>query len=59
MLLGGIGILSELCSNMFAMARVGGWTAHCLEQLENSRLIRPRNEYVGNHDREWVPVNDR
>ena len=30
-----------------AIARAGGWIAHCFEQLETGRLIRPQSKYVG------------
>jgi citrate synthase len=43
----------------FAVARVGGWTAHVLEQAREDRLIRPRAAYVGPIDRAWVPVHER
>lgn len=58
-LLHGIGIPSELFTPTFAVARVGGWTAHCLEQLADNRLIRPRATYTGETDRGWVPRNER
>ena len=58
-LLHGIGIPSELFTTTFAIARVGGWTAHCLEQLDDNRIIRPRSSYVGGENREWQPVEDR
>lgn len=43
----------------FAVARVGGWTAHVLEQAREDRLIRPRAAYVGPIDRTWVPLSER
>jgi citrate synthase len=43
----------------FAVARVGGWTAHVLEQAREDRLIRPHAAYVGPYDRPWVPVDGR
>jgi citrate synthase len=43
----------------FAVARVGGWTAHVLEQTREDRLIRPRAAYVGPLDRVWVPEEER
>jgi citrate synthase len=43
----------------FAVARVGGWTAHVLEQAREDRLIRPRAAYVGPIDRAWVPLEAR
>ncbi|EFW90705.1 Citrate (Si)-synthase [Haladaptatus paucihalophilus DX253] len=58
-LLHGIGIPSELFTTTFAIARVGGWTAHCLEQLDDNRIIRPRSAYVGGENREWQPVEER
>lgn len=44
---------------MFAMARVAGWAAHILEQLEDNRIMRPRVRYVGELDRVWVPLEER
>ncbi|MFC3476910.1 citrate synthase [Halobacterium litoreum] len=58
-LLNGVGVPKELFTPTFAVARAGGWTAHCLEQLEDNRLIRPRASYVGDTDREWTPVDER
>jgi citrate synthase len=58
-LLNGVGIDRDLFTPTFAVGRVGGWTAHCLEQLGDNRLIRPRGVYVGEFDREWVPADDR
>ena len=58
-LLHGIGIPRELFSTIFAISRVGGWTAHCLEQLDDNRLIRPRSNYVGELDRSWTGVDGR
>ena len=42
-----LGIPIDLFTPIFAVSRVSGWTAHCLEQYANNRLIRPRTEYVG------------
>ncbi|WP_101297651.1 citrate synthase/methylcitrate synthase [Halegenticoccus soli] len=58
-LLHGVGVPRELFSATFGVARVGGWTAHCLEQLEDNRLIRPRSSYVGATGREWTPIEAR
>jgi citrate synthase len=32
---------------MFACSRVGGWSAHILEQKRTGRLFRPSARYVG------------
>ena len=42
-----LGIDLDLFTPLFAMSRVSGWTAHCLEYLQDNRLIRPRCDYVG------------
>jgi len=47
LLLHGLGLPSELFTPTFAVSRVLGWTAHCLEQLREGRLIRPESKYVG------------
>ena len=36
---------------LFVAARVVGWTAHIMEQLEANALIRPLSEYVGVEER--------
>jgi len=59
LLLHGLGLPTELFTPLFAVGRVAGWTAHCLEQLDHGRLIRPQSEYVGERDRRWVPLEAR
>ncbi len=59
MVLHGIGLPTELFSPTFAIGRVGGWTAHVLEQQENNRLIRPQSEYIGLTNLKWVPIEKR
>ena len=54
-----LGIPTDLFTLIFAMSRMSGWGAHVLEQLENNRLIRPREEYVGPRDVHWVPIEKR
>jgi citrate synthase len=34
-------------TSMFTCARVGGWSAHILEQKKLQRLVRPSALYVG------------
>ncbi|MFB6286165.1 MAG: citrate synthase [Candidatus Bipolaricaulia bacterium] len=59
LVLHGVGLPSELFSPTFATGRVGGWTAHVLEQLAHNRLIRPQSEYDGPTDRTWTPMEER
>ncbi|HEX6052172.1 MAG TPA: citrate synthase/methylcitrate synthase [Gemmatimonadaceae bacterium] len=47
LLLHGLGLPTELFTVTFAVGRVAGWSAHCLEQLREGRLIRPQSAYVG------------
>lgn len=54
-----LGIPTSLFTNIFACARVAGWTAHVLEQLEDNRLIRPKAEYVGPERRSARPIEQR
>ena len=59
LLLYGLGLPTELFTPTFAVGRVAGWTAHCFEQRELDRLIRPQSEYVGAEDRTWAPLEER
>jgi citrate synthase len=51
-----LGIPRRLFTNIFACARMAGWTAHILEQYADNRLIRPQSEYTGPPER---PVPSR
>jgi citrate synthase len=53
------GIPTEFFPAVFALSRTPGWLAHTLEQYEDSRLIRPRAEFVGPADRAWQPPSRR
>ncbi|OWK42976.1 Citrate synthase (si) [Fimbriiglobus ruber] len=44
---------------MFAMARIAGWAAHVIEQLDHNRLIRPRSIYNGPAPRDVRPISER
>jgi citrate synthase len=54
-----MGIGPDLFTPIFAMARVSGWLAHWLEQLRENRLFRPDQIYSGEHNRPYVPINQR
>ncbi len=51
-----LGIPTDLFTPIFAIARMAGWTAQVLEQLEDNRLYRPLTKYVG--PTELSPVAD-
>ena len=59
LLLHGLGLPTGIFTPTFAVGRVAGWTAHCFEQLESGRLIRPQSEYSGGRERRWLPVKER
>jgi len=54
-----MGLALDLYTPIFAMARVAGWAAHVIEQLDHNRLMRPRALYVGPPHRQVTPIGDR
>jgi citrate synthase len=55
-----LGIPIDLFTPIFAVSRVSGWTAHCLEQYSNNRLIRPRTDYIGpQYPQTFLPLEQR
>jgi citrate synthase len=54
-----LGIPLDLFTNVFACARIAGWTAHIQEQYRNNRLIRPAVTYVGPRDKKVAPIAQR
>ena len=54
-----LGIPKDLFTNIFAMARMAGWTAHIIEQHKDNRLIRPQSEYTGPSGRKVTPIASR
>src|SRR5215218_4062965 len=55
-----LGIPIDLFTPIFAVSRVSGWTAHCLEQYANNRLIRPRTDYIGpSYPQTVLPLEQR
>lgn len=59
LLLHGLGLETDIFTPTFAIGRTAGWLAHCFEQINYGRLIRPQSRYTGVMDREWVPVGKR
>ena len=49
----------ELYTPIFAIARIAGWSAHRLEELQNAgKIIRPA--YIGvKSTQEYVPIENR
>jgi citrate synthase len=56
-----LGIPVEMFTVIFAIGRMPGWIANFLEISTdpNSRIYRPRQVYVGNPKRPYVPIRER
>ncbi len=54
-----LGIPSDLFTPIFAIARVAGWLSHWLEQMQNNRIYRPEQIYVGKNNVPYVPLAQR
>jgi len=54
-----LGLPVDLYTPLFVVARVVGWSAHVIEQLDHNRLIRPRGLYRGPAVRKWKPFTER
>ena len=54
-----MGIERDLYTPIFALARVSGWLAHWQEQLEDNRIFRPSQIFVGHDDRTFVSRDAR
>lgn len=48
-----MGVDAENFTPIFAIARVSGWLAHWIEQLENNRIFRPTQIYKGSEPRSY------
>jgi citrate synthase len=54
-----LGIPAALFTNIFACARMPGWTAHIMEQQLDNRLIRPDATYTGPDGLHVIPISQR
>lgn len=54
-----MGIPEDIFISIFAMGRIPGWTVQVMEQFADNILLRPRLEYVGPMDVEYVPIAAR
>jgi citrate synthase len=50
---------SSLFTPLFAISRVAGWSAHWIEQVSQNRIYRPIQQYIGDHGREYIPIEQR
>jgi citrate synthase len=54
-----LNISGDLFTPIFAIGRTSGWVAHVLEQYAHNQLIRPRAQYTGPLEQEWVALDRR
>jgi citrate synthase len=56
-----IGFPPSMFTPLFALGRMPGWIAQWREMIRDpdTRIGRPRQLYVGETERQWVPVNER
>jgi citrate synthase len=54
-----MGLDIDIYTPIFAMARVAGWSAHIIEQLDHNRLMRPRALYIGPPHRSVEAIDKR
>jgi citrate synthase len=54
-----MGIPTDLFTPVFAISRVAGWLAHLLEQLQDNRIFRPSQIWMGEADRTLTPIGER
>jgi citrate synthase len=56
-----LGLPVEMFPVMFAIGRTSGWIAQWLEMVQDpeQKIARPRQIYTGDHDRDYVPIEER
>jgi len=55
-----MGFPMEMFTVLFAIPRTSGWLAHFQELLsQDTKIARPRQLYVGNDERDFVPMHQR
>jgi len=54
-----VGLPGDLFTPTFGVARVAGWTAHILEQMQKNRLMRPDSIYIGPKGYTFTPIDQR
>jgi citrate synthase len=52
-------IPTDIFTPIFAMSRVSGWLSHWIEQIQDNKIFRPTQNYVGSDDREYSDINGR
>ena len=54
-----LGVSKDFFPLFFASSRISGWVANIIEQYEDAVLLRPSAQYVGEFEKEFVPIEER
>ncbi len=54
-----VSVPSEIFTPIFAIGRTSGWTAHMIEQMDETKIIRPESVYTGPRDLKYKPMSAR
>ncbi len=54
-----LGFDTNYFTTIFAAARISGWLARILEYRPENRIFRPRDVYVGEFNKKYVPISER
>ena len=54
-----MGIPTDIFTPIFAMSRVSGWLSHWIEQIQDNKIFRPTQNYVGSDDRDYTDISGR
>ncbi len=54
-----LGIPQNLFVPIFTAGRIPGWTIQIVEQFRHNILIRPLLSYQGQHQRQYIPIEER
>lgn len=54
-----LGVPKEFFTPFFASSRISGWVAHVIEQYEDAVLLRPESKYIGEFNKQFVPIENR
>jgi citrate synthase len=52
-------IPADIFTPIFAIGRAPGWLAHWREQIQDNRIYRPAQVYTGQHNLQYVPMEER